>query len=164
MDFELKALSFDSCAEWAADALLVLVPQDRPDAPSTASDPLSALIEAARQQGDLGADVGACLSAYRPAGFKAARLVLVQAGDGSPRSVRKAVAAGTLHLGVHDLRAWTSDRHHTVDDTPYGGGAGMVMKPEPWGEALALSSLRVDRICVTWMVASISITWVPGGR
>jgi tRNA (guanine37-N1)-methyltransferase len=37
---------------------------------------------------------------------------------------------------VHDLRRWTHDRHHTVDDTPYGGGAGMVMKPEPWGEAL----------------------------
>jgi tRNA (guanine37-N1)-methyltransferase len=37
---------------------------------------------------------------------------------------------------VHDLRDWTHDRHRTVDDTPYGGGAGMVMKPEPWGEAL----------------------------
>jgi tRNA (guanine37-N1)-methyltransferase len=37
---------------------------------------------------------------------------------------------------VHDLRSWTHDRHRTVDDTPYGGGAGMVMKPEPWGAAL----------------------------
>ena len=37
---------------------------------------------------------------------------------------------------MHDLRDWTHDRHRTVDDTPYGGGAGMVMKPEPWGEAL----------------------------
>jgi tRNA (guanine37-N1)-methyltransferase len=37
---------------------------------------------------------------------------------------------------VHDLREFTHDRHRTVDDTPYGGGAGMVMKPEPWGEAL----------------------------
>ena len=37
---------------------------------------------------------------------------------------------------MHDLRRWTHDRHRTVDDTPYGGGAGMVMKPEPWGEAL----------------------------
>lgn len=42
---------------------------------------------------------------------------------------------GVLELGVHDLRQWTHDRHRTVDDTPYGGGAGMVMKPEPWGEA-----------------------------
>ena len=37
---------------------------------------------------------------------------------------------------VHDLREHTHDRHRTVDDTPYGGGAGMVMRPEPWGEAL----------------------------
>lgn len=36
----------------------------------------------------------------------------------------------------HDLRNWTYDKHRTVDDTPYGGGAGMLMKPEPWGEAL----------------------------
>ncbi len=42
---------------------------------------------------------------------------------------------GLLELGVHDLRQWTHDRHRTVDDTPYGGGAGMVMRPEPWGEA-----------------------------
>jgi tRNA (guanine37-N1)-methyltransferase len=50
--------------------------------------------------------------------------------------VGKAIEAGILTLGVHDLRDWTHDRHRTVDDTPYGGGAGMVMKPEPWGEAL----------------------------
>src|SRR5690554_2179737 len=41
-----------------------------------------------------------------------------------------------MDLSVHDLRDWTHDRHRTVDDTPYGGGAGMVMKPEPWGAAL----------------------------
>jgi len=48
----------------------------------------------------------------------------------------KARGAGILHIHTHDLREWTHDRHRTVDDTPYGGGAGMVMKPEPWGEAL----------------------------
>lgn len=48
----------------------------------------------------------------------------------------KAKAKGLLELNVHDLRDWAHDRHRTVDDTPYGGGAGMVMKPEPWGEAL----------------------------
>lgn len=50
--------------------------------------------------------------------------------------VGKAITTGLVQLGVHDLREWTHDRHRTVDDTPYGGGAGMVMKPEPWGEAL----------------------------
>jgi tRNA (guanine37-N1)-methyltransferase len=50
--------------------------------------------------------------------------------------VGKAIDTGIVSLGVHDLRNWTHDRHRTVDDTPYGGGAGMVMKPEPWGEAL----------------------------
>jgi tRNA (guanine37-N1)-methyltransferase len=48
----------------------------------------------------------------------------------------KALDNGLLELAVHDLRDWTTDRHRTVDDTPYGGGAGMVMKPEPWGDAL----------------------------
>ncbi len=48
--------------------------------------------------------------------------------------VGKAIANQVVDLAVHDLRRWTHDRHHTVDDTPYGGGAGMVMRPEPWGE------------------------------
>ncbi|MGI5416134.1 tRNA (guanosine(37)-N1)-methyltransferase TrmD [Actinomadura luteofluorescens] len=48
----------------------------------------------------------------------------------------KARRAGLLDVRVHDLREWTHDRHRTVDDTPYGGGPGMVMKPDPWGEAL----------------------------
>ncbi|MEU5878116.1 tRNA (guanosine(37)-N1)-methyltransferase TrmD [Spirillospora sp. NPDC047279] len=48
----------------------------------------------------------------------------------------KARRNGLIEMNVHDLRLWTHDRHRTVDDTPYGGGPGMVMKPEPWGEAL----------------------------
>lgn len=48
----------------------------------------------------------------------------------------KARAAGLIDVTAHDLRDFTHDRHRTVDDTPYGGGAGMVMKPEPWGEVL----------------------------
>jgi tRNA (guanine37-N1)-methyltransferase len=54
----------------------------------------------------------------------------------------KAVEKGLLELHVHDLRSWTRDRHRTVDDTPYGGGAGMVLKPEPFGAAL--DELAVD--------------------
>lgn len=48
----------------------------------------------------------------------------------------KARQSGLIDVVAHDLRDFTHDRHRTVDDTPYGGGAGMVMKPEPWGEAL----------------------------
>ena len=51
--------------------------------------------------------------------------------------IGKARRDGVLDLHVHDLRDFTHDRHRTVDDSPFGGGAGMVMKPEPWAEALA---------------------------
>jgi tRNA (guanine37-N1)-methyltransferase len=50
--------------------------------------------------------------------------------------IGKAAARGDIVFGVHDLRDWTHDVHRTVDDTPFGGGPGMVMKPEPWGESL----------------------------
>ncbi|ATO14486.1 tRNA (guanosine(37)-N1)-methyltransferase TrmD [Micromonospora sp. WMMA1998] len=58
--------------------------------------------------------------------------------------IGKARANGLLRLAVHDLRTWTHDVHRTVDDTPYGGGPGMVMRPEPWGEAL--DSLAPDEL------------------
>ena len=48
----------------------------------------------------------------------------------------KARERGLLDVHVHDLRTWTEDVHRTVDDAPYGGGPGMVMKPQPWGRAL----------------------------
>jgi tRNA (guanine37-N1)-methyltransferase len=48
----------------------------------------------------------------------------------------RAIERGRVAVGVHDLRRWTDDVHRTVDDTPYGGGPGMVMLPEPWGRAL----------------------------
>ena len=54
----------------------------------------------------------------------------------------KAIESGLLEMHVHDVRDWTRDRHRTVDDTPYGGGAGMVMKPEPFGEAF--DELAID--------------------
>ena len=50
--------------------------------------------------------------------------------------VGKARESGLIDVRVHDLRDFTDDRHRSVDDTPYGGGAGMVMMPEPWGRAL----------------------------
>ncbi|MEC3915010.1 tRNA (guanosine(37)-N1)-methyltransferase TrmD [Nocardia sp. CDC160] len=48
----------------------------------------------------------------------------------------KAIEKGLLEVEVHDLRQWTHDVHKSVDDTPYGGGPGMVMKPTVWGDAL----------------------------
>ena len=51
--------------------------------------------------------------------------------------IGKARQDGLLDLHVHDLRDFTADKHRSVDDTPYGGGAGMVMKAEPWAQALA---------------------------
>ena len=48
----------------------------------------------------------------------------------------KAIQSGLVDLRVHDLRRWTHDVHRSVDDAPYGGGPGMVMKAPVWGEAL----------------------------
>jgi tRNA (guanine37-N1)-methyltransferase len=50
--------------------------------------------------------------------------------------IGKAGVRGDISFRVHDLRAWATDVHHTVDDTPFGGGPGMVMKPDVWGAAL----------------------------
>ena len=66
------------------------------------------------------------------------------AGTGSPGGagplgvslIGKAGARGDIDFRVHDLRQWATDVHHTVDDTPFGGGPGMVMKPDVWGAAL----------------------------
>ena len=54
----------------------------------------------------------------------------------------KASEAGIVEFQIHDLRSYARNNHHTVDDTPYGGGAGMVMLPEVWG--LALDPLMVE--------------------
>ncbi len=67
--------------------------------------------------------------------------------------IGRAVEDGLLDLAVHDLRDWTSDRHRTVDDTPYGGGPGMLMRPEPWGDAL--DAVLSD--------ASVVVVPTPGG-
>src|SRR5579859_756602 len=58
---------------------------------------------------------------------------------GSPLGVSligKAAVRGDIEFGLHDLRSWAHDIHHTVDDVPFGGGPGMVMKPDVWGDAL----------------------------
>jgi tRNA (guanine37-N1)-methyltransferase len=70
--------------------------------------------------------------------------------------VGRAIENQIVDLRVHDLRNWTTDRHRTVDDTPYGGGAGMVMRPEPWG--LALDALTAEQTDPRLLVLS------PAGR
>jgi tRNA (guanine37-N1)-methyltransferase len=66
----------------------------------------------------------------------------------------KAIDAGIVELAVHDLRRWTHDVHRSVDDSPYGGGPGMVMKAPVWGEAL-------DEICSD---GTLLIVPTPAGR
>jgi len=67
--------------------------------------------------------------------------------------VRRALAEGLVEVGIHDLRNFTHDRHRTVDDRPFGGGEGMVLKPEPLGEALGALAI----------VAKASRTALPAG-
>ena len=69
----------------------------------------------------------------------------------------KARERGIIELGVHDLRDFTYDRHRTVDDTPYGGGAGMVMRPEPWGEALD-ATLTPETVVIVPTPAGVPFT------
>lgn len=66
----------------------------------------------------------------------------------------KAIESGVVDFAVHDLRRWTQDVHHSVDDAPYGGGPGMVMKAPIWGEAL-------DEICTP---ESVLVVPTPAGR
>lgn len=66
----------------------------------------------------------------------------------------KAIQTGIVDLGVHDLREWTHDVHRSVDDSPYGGGPGMVMKAPVWGAAL-------DEICTP---ETLLVVPTPAGR
>lgn len=66
----------------------------------------------------------------------------------------RAIEAGLIEFAVHDLRRWTHDVHHSVDDAPYGGGPGMVMKAPVWGEAL-------DAVCTA---DTVLVVPTPAGR
>ena len=66
----------------------------------------------------------------------------------------RAIESGIVDFKVHDLRRWTHDVHHSVDDAPYGGGPGMVMKAPVWGDAL-------DDICTA---KSLLVVPTPAGR
>ncbi|MEP6699628.1 MAG: hypothetical protein ABJB09_07860, partial [Verrucomicrobiota bacterium] len=68
--------------------------------------------------------------------------------------MKRAQESGALDLHIHNLRDWTTDKHHTVDDAPFGGGQGMVMKPEP--VFAAVESLRAEN--------SFAVLMTPQGR
>lgn len=67
----------------------------------------------------------------------------------SESMMKRAQESGALDLRIHDLRSWTTDKHHIVDDAPFGGGPGMVMKPEP--VFAAVESLRKENSSVVLM-------------
>src|SRR5437763_10492385 len=66
--------------------------------------------------------------------------------------IKRAVQADLVGIGIHDIRSYTTDKHHTADDAPYGGGAGMVMKAEPL--AAAIRDVTSDE----WRVTSDQIS------
>jgi tRNA (guanine37-N1)-methyltransferase len=71
--------------------------------------------------------------------------------------IGKARAAGLLDVRVHDLREWATDRHRSVDDSPYGGGPGMVMRADVWGAAL-------DGIRASGELDPLLVIPTPSGR
>jgi tRNA (guanine37-N1)-methyltransferase len=68
--------------------------------------------------------------------------------------IRRAREAGLIRTSVHDLRVWTHDRHQTVDDRPFGGGEGMVLKPEPFFEAVDAVRGTTGRVEIVVLSAS----------
>ncbi len=71
------------------------------------------------------------------------------AGPFSESIVKRAIAAGKVEIGIHDIREWTTDKHRTADDTPYGGGAGMVMKAAPIVEAV--EAVLGEELATAWI-------------
>ncbi len=117
MDFELKTLTRARICTEKCDALVVLVPQT----PGCGDDAVSQLVALAIKSGDFEAKAGKLLASYRPAGISATRLILVGAGDGSPKSVRTAVVAAFNSLktsnakrAVLDLASFETPSHEMV--------------------------------------------------
>jgi tRNA (guanine37-N1)-methyltransferase len=79
-------------------------------------------------------------------------------------TLRRALADGLVEVGVHDLRAFTHDRHRTVDDRPFGGGEGMVLKPQPIAEALESLGVRDQRSAVRDQGTKVILLSAQGRR
>ncbi len=85
--------------------------------------------------------------------------------------IKRAVQAGLISIGVHDIRAYTTDKHHTTDDAPYGGGAGMVMKAEPLAAAIRdvvgsrqLATTDLELPTVDCRLSTLVILMTPAGE
>ena len=78
--------------------------------------------------------------------------------------VRRAREAGLIDIGIHDLRAFTQDRHRTVDDRPFGGGEGMVLKPEPIFECLEAMAVSAREIRLRNSASEAVVLLSPQGQ
>src|SRR6516165_10826467 len=78
--------------------------------------------------------------------------------------VRRAQADGLVEIGIYDLRAFTHDRHRTVDDRPFGGGEGMVLKPEPILECLDLHGISSHEDRLRGEASETVVLLSPQGR
>ena len=65
--------------------------------------------------------------------------------------IKRAIQAGRIEVALHNIRDYAIDKHRTTDDTPYGGGAGMVMKPEPLARAVSCTFFAVEPVDSTCM-------------
>lgn len=78
--------------------------------------------------------------------------------------LRRAQDKQLVEIVVHDLRSWTTDRHHVVDDTPYGGGAGMVLKPEPVFDAVGALSSEPETTVIVLSPQGVLFTQAMAGE
>jgi tRNA (guanine37-N1)-methyltransferase len=93
-------------------------------------------------------------------------------GPFSESIVKRAIASGTIAIGIHDIREWATDKHRTADDTPYGGGAGMVIKAPPvieavesvLGDALESTRIAIMSAAGTTMSQSMAHELAAAGR
>jgi len=103
-----------------------------------------------------------CTGGRAPATIRAVRIDVVTIFPSYLQPLReallgRAIDRGLLEVAVHDLRDWTHDVHQAVDDSPYGGGPGMVMRPQVWGEAL-------DDVLATPDLPARLVVPTPAGR
>jgi tRNA (guanine37-N1)-methyltransferase len=78
--------------------------------------------------------------------------------------LKRAAQAGQISINVHDIRAYTTDKHHTADDAPYGGGAGMVMKAEPLAAAIRGVTSNQQSTATSGQLQTLVVLTTPAGE